>query len=425
MVPLIQELGSNAIIPSEPRTQGAWTPPSHASMLTGTHPGKHGFVELARTLGRDGKRPIDPKLTTISKLLTDNGYKCSGTVSHSQILPKFGFGRGFHRFNYDGMSYSDWISREHDVKSSVNKLINWIDQDTAIRDHSLFYFLHVFDPHYPYIPPTEFLKSSTIDFSKPKKFKEEFQQFGNSQWTYVDGYKNNIDTNKQIIKDIQSWYSKSVKYTANKISHLINHIKKAGIFEDSLIIITGDHGEEFGQRGFVTHRTVYDNNIRPFMTIKPPASKSWSGIEEIDTIDFLPTIARIIGSKIPDQCDGTPIQDGRKKSHRITENIYPDWYNISVEIDGIKKIFTYRSNYPNRPTKKTIQSGPHLTEYYELSSVRRGNTQGHDPGRQTKTNFLLNIAEDFILNNDSYSGDATTSGPTQETLNQLESLGYQ
>jgi len=420
--PVIDELGSDAIIPAEPRTQGTWTPPSHASMFTGTHPGKHGYVGYGR--GKGDKRPIDPGLTTIPELLADCGYKCSGLVNHTRLLPEFGFGRGFHRFRHEGMSHADWVTRSGDARESVDQLTAWIDRDCSTRDHSLFYFLHVFDPHFPYTPPLEQFDSPDVDLSASSRYMAQRTVVGGGDWTYVDGYRNSCDVDAELIAEMKSWYSKSVTYTATQIARLLRYLKEVGLFNDSLILVTGDHGEEFGERGFYSHTSLYDDNIRPVMAVKPPVRESWSGRDEIATIDFLPTIATLLNQEIPESCDGIAIQSDESRPSRITERIYANWYNVAVERDGYKGIFTYESNYPDRPDRQSISAGPELTEYYRLSDVRSGIY------REAKLDSvevakLREEAERFLSTGSrEYSADATVTRPSQETVEQLENLGY-
>ncbi|MFC7135306.1 MULTISPECIES: sulfatase [Salinibaculum] len=420
--PMIDELEPDAIFPSEPRTQGTWTPPSHASMFTGTHPGKHGYVGWGE--GKGDKRPIDPDLTTIPELLSDAGYKCSGLVSHTRILPEFGFGRGFHRFYSDRMSFADWITRSSDAKASVNTLIDWIEKDLNKREHSLFYFLHVFDPHYPYIPPTESLDSPTIDFTKPKRYWSQREAARGDNWSYLDGARGDLDIDPHLSEEMKSWYAKSVTYTANQIAKLLQYLKRAGLFDHALILITGDHGEEFGERGFTTHNSLYDENIRPFMAIKPPADSDWDSREQVDAIDFLPTIAELVNAEVPKHCDGTALQTDDHNGIRITERIYPDWYNVAVESDGIKGIFTYESNYPDRPCRDGIERGPQLSEYYRLERVRSGNYGEADIAPRQK-NKLQTIIEEFVVDTmKEYTADVTASQPSSETMSHLKDLGY-
>jgi arylsulfatase A-like enzyme len=417
---LIDQLGPRAIVPTEPRTQGTWTPPSHAAMFTGTHPGEHGYVGYGNAPG--DKRPMKPSLTTIPELLAANGYKNSAAVSHSRILPEFGFGRGTHRFRHDGMTYSDWITRDSDAKSSVNQLIDWLERDLTVRDHSLFYFLHVFDPHYPYIPPTEWIQEPDIDFQKSERYRGQVADSRGEEWTYLDGYRSESSVDPELVQTMKEWYSHSVEYTANQLARFVQYLKSRGIFEESLIIITGDHGEEFGERGFYTHMSLYDENIRPFMAIKPPAGETYSREKAVDTIDFLPTIAATIGEDVPEHCRGTPLQQ-RHKGPRITERIYPDWYNVAVEIDGVKGIFTYESPYPDRPRERDLRSGPELEEFYRLSAVRSGDYSG-DSVSDNRRRELRDTAKQFIASGTEYDSEQRASRPSQETIQQLQKLGY-
>lgn len=93
-------------------------------------------------------------------------------------------------------------------------------------------------------------------------------------WTYFDGYHNEYGSNP-LVQQMEEWYSKSVKYTSEQIARLLRYLKTQELFDESLIIVTGDHGEEFGERGFFSHSSLYDMNIRPFMAVKPPVDSSW------------------------------------------------------------------------------------------------------------------------------------------------------
>jgi uncharacterized protein YktA (UPF0223 family) len=161
------------------------------------------------------------------------------------------------------------------------------------------------------------------------------------------------------------------------------------------------------------------------MAVKPPVSESWPQKDHIDTIDFLPTIARLADEGIPEYCRGEPIQLENGGAARITERIYPDWYSVSVEADGIKGIFTYDSNYPNRPNKKVFQNNAELEEFYRLSSVRTGNDSKVDIQANQK-NKLRQLATDFLVSSEhsEYKSKAEVKRPSQETIEHLQNLGY-
>ncbi|WP_256533521.1 sulfatase-like hydrolase/transferase [Halovivax cerinus] len=423
MQPIVEALGSDATIPTEPRTQAHWTPPSHGSMFTGTHPGDHGYVGHGK--GQGDERPINPTLTTIPELLTDHGYKCSSLVSHTRILPEFGFGRGCHRYRGDVMGYNDWVSRNHDSRESLSQVIEWIDTDLQRRDHSLFYFVHVFDPHYPYLPPLDRLSDKELDLTGPSRYREQYDAARGETGEYLRVYERDHDVEQDLSAKMERYHSLSIEYTAEQVARFTDYLKSVDLFDDALIILTGDHGEEFGERGFFTHSSLYDRNIRPFMAIKPPATAEWSVPDTVNTVDFLPTIAHEIGADVPNSCAGEPLQtkDGNSVP-RITERITPQRYNVAVESDGVKGIFTYDTGYPDRPSSDVIDAGPVLTEFYDVKAVRDGDfTELDGPSNAAE---LERIAEEFATSGagGSYDSAVSATRPAQETEDRLQDLGY-
>ncbi len=323
------------------------------------------------------------------------------------------------------MGYSDWITRTHDSRKSISQVIEWIDADLQVRDHSLFYFMHVFDPHYPYLPPLERLEDDNLDLSKPSQYREQFDTARGETGDYFRMYEDDHNVDPELAAEMERYHSQSIEYTAEQVSRFVDYLQSVDLFNDALIIITGDHGEEFGERGFFTHNSLYDRNIRPFMTIKPPASAEWSVPDAVDTIDFLPTIAHEIGVDVPEHCAGEPLQTKNDDSEpRITERITPERYNVAVELDGIKAIFTYGSGYPDRPTADVIDAGPILAEFYDLEDIRKGNFSELD--NPSNASDLERIAEEFakleVKGRDESSASATR--PSQETEERLKDLGY-
>lgn len=361
----------DGVIPSEPRTQAEATSPVHNSIFTGTLPGKHtGQAGLSFQI-KDG-------LQTIPEFLSEIGYKCSGITSNLNLSNRPGLISGFHRYQKRQM---DWKNRTQDAQDVINQLEEWILQDyhSSNNANGLFYFAQIFDAHYPYFPPEGVKNDSTIDNKLLDEFRFE-SNFTESDHQGAYDYLDILDadlnpfTNDEI-DYIKSLYRRSLEYISEELVKFIRELKRLGIYSESFVIISGDHGEEFFERGFGSHITLYDANIRPGMIIKPPESYNFHIPNKVDLIDIFPTIAKMTSGTIPDQIDGTPLQNKEDESptQRLAERIYYDSYSISVEIFGSKAIFTYETNYPERPTKKQIQNGPIRSEVYELDSVRNSN----------------------------------------------------
>lgn len=407
MEPILSAMDGEGIVPAEPRTKGHWTPPSHASMFTGVHPGDHKYVGV----GDASDHPIHPDLTTLPELLTEHGYKCSGVTSHSRILPEGGFGRGFYRFQFQNMV--NWLDRENDARTAVNQMLQWIERDhlSSPRSEGLFYFLHVFDPHMPYIPDHPSAAINDFDLSLIEDFS----------------YHDDTNYDENLINTIRSYYDESVKYTARQLSRLISGMKDNNLFDSSLIIITGDHGELFGEFDTYGHTSLYDQNIRPYMIVKTPANADWSVPDTASTIDFLPTIATSIGASVPDQCQGSAWQDmSKERSFRITEAIKPESYQISVENEGILAVFTYPEQYPERPSEVELDNGPIEEEYYQLRDTRAGVfDKSNDKLNRSIKQRLHEKAETFVRRSPVVDRDRQRAvQPIEETEEQLRHLGY-
>lgn len=405
---LIKEMGRGTTVPREPRTQGYVTNSSHASTFTGAHPSKHGYYG---TKGDGISENINPNLDTLPNLLARNQYKCSGIGSQRKIGPAKGFGDGMHRFNILPMS---WLDRQYDATDIADTTIEWIRRDTKFSSNGLFYFLHFWDAHYPYLPP----QPSTTDIDL--EMVDEYTSMRPSDYLRViDKNIHSFPENK--IELLKEYYQTSLSFISHQINRIITELKKQDVFDSSLIIISGDHGEEFLERGFPMHRTLYDANIRPGMIFKPPTNASFDIPDEIDLIDVFPTISELIGGDISHEYDGQPLQK-KAASPRITERHGKEWYNISIELDGVKVIYTFEYEFPGRPGKTSLENGPVREEYYDLSRVREGDFSEYDPEKELKKR-LYKKAVDFIASGSDY--DQTFSEiSSSDVADRLEHLGY-
>lgn len=418
--PLVNELGDDLIFPDSPRTQGYWTGPSHACMLTGAHPGTHGYVGWS-----DGvSRPIDPDIKTLGEILHHEGYKCSGIVSHGRLLPQFGFGRGFQRYKLNNMN--DFVQRDDDARKTIRDFIQWVEADAGADGPPPFYFMHLYDPHFPYVPPLPATDCDELDLAAVEEFMSNFMGPYNDRPDSNDPFNPKPRVAPEVVDLIRQYYRSSIGYTAEQVARFIRTLKTHGLFEDALVIVTGDHGESFGETGYFGHTSLYDANIRPFMAVKPPADADWEVPDVVDTIDFLPTVAELVGTEIPEQCQGTAMQREERTEPRFVERLEQSWYNLAVEHEGRKAIFTYRINYPNRPTDNQLETGPVHVEYHEVADVKAGDYSGTSFSDRRERE-LEELAVEFVqtsFNIDGSHDDGFVMETDQESREQLEYLGY-
>jgi len=236
------------------------------------------------------------------------------------------------------------------------------------------------------------------------------------------------DINPAILSTVNDYYRRSLEYVADQIERFLDQLQQQNLLEESLVVIIGGHGEEFLERKFMLHTTLYDANIRPGLIVKPPSNSDLDVPDDPNHIDLLPSIAALLEVEAPSQCEGVAWGDHDSQRPRIVERISTDWYNVSVEIEGTKGIFRYPSNFPQRPTVKQVELGLIHFEYYSLDVVRDGDYESRaDDIDQTTADRLRESAEEFIQETErqEWADEAITSPqPASDVDERLRELGY-
>ena len=260
------------------------TLPAHTSMLTGTVPPHHGKHE--------NKDPhFDPVHVTLAALLKTKGYRTGAFVGSQILNGSFGLNRGFDTYQ-DRFEKKDASERRAD---EVNRVaFAWLEKQ---KDNPVFLFLHYYDPHDPYEPPEPFATT----------FKE-------------------------------SPYAGEIAYTDHCIGQVVAKLKSLDMYESSLIIVTGDHGEMLGEHGEATHMYfIYQSAMKVPLVFKLPGSNAAHKIDDIaGIIDIVPTVCDLVGIDPPAGIQGknlamyfsnkTPPSEDR---HLYCESLYPTKYEAN------------------------------------------------------------------------------------------------
>ncbi|HSR93086.1 MAG TPA: sulfatase [Gemmatimonadales bacterium] len=254
----------------------SWTLPSHATMMTGRQQHEHRAGVLRRPY-------LDHKFPTIAELLRQEGYATGGFVANIYWCGReTGLGRGFIRYEDYFEDLGDAVARTvlgrrlaYDVlpklgprnipgrKSAADinaHLLSWID---GLGDRPFFGFANYFDVHAPLSPPQPYLgRFSDVSRRPPGEpgvqigaIAGEFKEF----------------TPEQIQADIDG-YDESILYVDAQIDSLLNQLEKRGKLKNTLIILTSDHGESFGEHGFYFHgHSLYREQVRIPLLLRWPA----------------------------------------------------------------------------------------------------------------------------------------------------------
>lgn len=249
------------------------TTPAYASMFTGLYPHHHGLIRLGDELAENN--------LCVAEILAEQGYDTAGFVSSTVMIDRLsGLGQGFALWD------DEMPSREHNranferkAASTVERVLGWLGDD---KRSPLFLFVHLIDPHGPYLAPMPYA-----------------------------GYFRGADTTALPVADIPSFqrlsdartlgdyiaaYDGEIAYTDTQLGRILDALRGAGLYQRSLIIVTADHGESFGEDGgyFRHGKTLEAVSTHIPLIIKPPGgrrsgvSRLWPGA--VSLVDIVPTI---------------------------------------------------------------------------------------------------------------------------------------
>lgn len=305
--PALDSIGEKAFVFKQAFSQADWTFPSLSALLTGQYPTKLDISVDKRIIPEINLRDrIDSKFNTLAELLRERGYYTQAILTNPWLSGEHhGFSQGFiGYYNFDSFErffYRDrgkkaviikiigrlsdrWknnlvrfyqfitesFGKGYEIRgqSLVNSTLPWLDKVGG--KSSFFLWLHFFDPHAPYDPPENYL--STI--GKDKDYLRYLGRDGT-----VRGSRVRFDPeDKKLLRQL---YQREIEYLDTQLARLFSYLKERGLFDQSLIIITSDHGEAFWERGFQGHgKNFYNEEIHVPLLIKLPKQREKVLVEE-------------------------------------------------------------------------------------------------------------------------------------------------
>ena len=308
--PNIDAVAGEGIIFENAVTSVPLTLPSHSTMLTGTIPPYHGVRS------NTSYRLSDFNLT-IAEILQEKGYKTGGVIGEFILGSQLGISQGFDEYNDRFLGQRErYFEKERRAGEVSDLAVKWIGENA---DEDFFLFLHYFDPHVEYIPPEPFAS----------KFAE-------------------------------NPYAGEIAYTDECIGKVIDKLKSLGIYESTLLIITADHGESFGEHDEYTHSYfIYNPTIKVPLVFKLPGQNKAKRIKDmVGIIDIVPTILGQAGFSIPIDVQGEDLSayfneeaQGLKGRYFYCESLIPSMIKCNslygVICDDWKYIQTTRDELYN------------------------------------------------------------------------------
>lgn len=322
--PNMDKLAQSGVLFEDPTAPTSWTLPSHLSMLTGLSISAHGVCDDRVFQGAKAEHfELPMRGTFLPEVLQQRGYETAGFYSWKYLEPEYGFGAGFDRYErvgrtvwsnpekraiYEAMraegrndELKAWVAAEpsafddHAPTSHlvVDETIKWLEERNA---DPFFLFVHLFDAHNDYLPP------------------KGFDQFDTDYQGPIDGSGVTARDSQVLpgmdprdLEHLRALYLGEVSWVDHQVGRLTEQLRAQGLADNTLIVLTADHGEEFFEHGHKVHRTHLYRE-----TVQVPLIMSWPGrlpagkrvAEPVGLVDITPTVAEITNTGLPAAVSG-------------------------------------------------------------------------------------------------------------------------
>ncbi|MCU0223916.1 MAG: sulfatase-like hydrolase/transferase [Acidobacteria bacterium] len=315
--------------------QGTWTKTSTASLFTGLFAFQHGVMEGHEPAEEGQERffttqVLDGSFETMAERLKGVGFTTFGVSKSHHLRPEYGFAQGFEE--YFGPKEA----------SSEGKRVDRVLEIVSRAEPPFFGYLHLAGPHHPY-PPS----SRDEAFMQRHGFAyDEKARIAAGVNFHTHEVKDRINTGGLRLTPDDARFLNLVYDAATRrvdekfVSELVSGLKRLGVYDNTLLIVTADHGEElYDHAGYAHGHALWEEVIHVPLIVKFPRGRRPPGLpREVEfvtrAIDVYPSILAFAGQRIPPELPGENLFDGTGPRFALSER-KGEWALIT---DGYKLI---------------------------------------------------------------------------------------
>ncbi len=336
--PNLDAFAKEAVLFENAISNETWTLPSHGTIFTGLYPKNHGMTANAN---------LPESTVTLPEALRGAGYLTAGYTGFSfWLYPWRGFSHGFDIYNIP-----DWRFRA--VYDTRALLEGWIDNHPV---PNLFVFFHNFDAHskparqydgLPYGPDDPSYLHFAKEFDSPPTFEREGRDEVNGEDFMLSVDRGEIEITPDEVAYCIALYDDCIRMVDQNIHAFFDKLKRLGLYDRALIIVTADHGEEFGEHGTYGHGNVYEQSAHVPLLIRFPHGQHGGTRypHVVQLADLYPTILGVLGVPLPKPVDGQDLSKLLNGGQTPSGKAYVQRMNQkAIRTDDVKLIRNVRGD---------------------------------------------------------------------------------
>ncbi|MBW2276079.1 MAG: sulfatase [Deltaproteobacteria bacterium] len=338
--PGLDEFASHSTRFENCHTPAPWTRPAVTTIFTGMHPLHHSVTR---------KTSLKDRADTLAERLQLAGLETVGISLNPNVSLDFGLGQGFEIFVEE---FGDRATAYTDISQMHRLAQMWFWAKGERRD-PFFLFMLPMNVHGPYKVPKGKKRKALLGRAPVKGFKY-YSKLMKDIMKRGKAAERRPEVTPVMLQSLREKYATAVRYSTDNIAEFFEFLKKQGQYDNSLIILTADHGEElYDHEGFSHGYTVYDEVLHVPLFIKEPHQHKARVVEEhVEITDIYPTILELLDEEVPAQLDGrslVPLIEGEKRDESVADKIFVVAWEKRCVAQGILrwpwKLIRIQQNY--------------------------------------------------------------------------------
>jgi len=329
--PRLKELAQDSVVYDNAFAASDITLTSHASLFTGMYPSWHNAYSQppAAVYGRE----LSARTPTLAELLRKEGYETLGVAANLYLRADFGLERGFDAFHIPRpvpllpdedrtmlrrplrrvlslVADTAQFDRLYTFGEDVNRELFTAIEHRARPAAPFFAFVNYMDAHFPYVPPAPY------DHLFPGRHPGFTQD---DLGTGIDAIARGQGEPPGYRAHCESQYDGGIAYVDAQIGKVVDWLKRRHAYDNTLIVVTSDHGEAFGEKNRTGHaNSPYQNLLHTALLIKyPRGTRNGRETRPVSLIDVAPTILASLSVAVPATMQGIALGDGPPAPRRI------------------------------------------------------------------------------------------------------------
>jgi arylsulfatase A-like enzyme len=400
--PFLDDLAARSVVFDRAYTPKATTEPSITSIFTGCHPVTHGVLENGVVIPDD--------VTFLTSRFRDAGYATWGVPAFQVIGAKYGMNQGFD-------FYANTPPRPHAASRVIERLDRMLNGNPWLGEPSfkdlnkpLFLFIHFYDPHTDYTPDLQSLNL----FNDP-----DYKGGANGTFEQIDLFnKGLLNYTPDDLKHTRDLYDAEIRGLDSHLRQLFDLFDRTGLSDNSIIVLTADHGENLGEHGWITHNRPYESALHVPLIFHFPRDKNGNRRlgSLVENTDIMPTLMELAGLGKPAGIDGRSlaelIDSGSESFSTIRSFVYALGDEMSV---GSRSNSIFDGRY-----RMTIGAGtPDKTALYDITvdPHETADIASENPG-------IIERLTEMALGMRDHPVDEASRALDSQTQGMLRSLGY-